>query len=208
MSTALNQQVAQRAPRCLWFCQFTVAEYHEMIRHAIVKEDDNVELLNGWVVKKMGHNPPHDATVTRSHRCLGRLLTQDWIIRVQCAVTTKDSEPEPDIVVAAGPEETYYQRHPGPDDAFLLIEVADSSLEEDRTVKGPLYARAKFPVYWIVNLQQQQIEVYTQPRGGKSPVYKHRQDYGLDDTIPLVLGAQMIAHIPVRDLIAVLEVEP
>lgn len=207
MSTVLKKNVPHPAPRCLWFCQFTVAEYHEMIRHGIVKEDDNVELLNGWVVRKMGHNPPHDATVTRSQRRLSRILSDDWIIRVQCAVTTKDSEPEPDIVVAAGPEESYYERHPGPADVLLLIEVADSTLEEDRTVKGPLYASARFPIYWIINLQDQQIEVYTLPRGGKSPKYKHQQNYSLDDTIPLVLGTQVIAHLPVRELIAVVAAE-
>jgi Uma2 family endonuclease len=180
---------------------FTVAEYHQMIRHGILKEDDNVELLEGFVVKKMAHNPPHDAAITRIQRRFGRVLSDDWVIRIQCAVTMKDSEPEPDVVVANGPEESYDTRHPGPADIFLLVEVSDSSLEEDRDVKGPLYARAKIPIYWVVNLPNRQIEVYTQPRGGKSPAYKQRQVYGIDATVPLVLGTQVIAHLPVRELI-------
>jgi Uma2 family endonuclease len=206
MATAL-QQLPESPSRRLWMHSFTVAEYHQMIRYGILDEDDNVELLEGFVVKKMAHNPPHDAAVTRIQRRFGRVLSDDWIIRIQCAVTTKDSVPEPDVVVADGPEENYYTRHPGPPDIFLLVEVSDSSLEEDREVKGPLYARAKIPIYWIVNLQDRQIEVYTQPRGGKSPAYKQRQVYNIDATVPLVLGTQVIAHLPVRELIPEPETE-
>jgi Uma2 family endonuclease len=207
MSTALQQLPESPPKRGVQLHSFTVAEYHDMIRHGTLKEDSAVELLEGLVVKKMAHNPPHDAAVTRIQRRLNRVLSDDWIIRVQCAVTTKDSEPEPDVVVACGPEENYDTRHPGPSDIFLLIEVALSSLEEDREVKGPLYARAKMPIYWIVNLQDRQIEVYTQPRGGKSPSYKLRQDYHMDASLPLVLGTQVIAHLPVRELIPELKTE-
>lgn len=180
---------------------FTVAEYHRMIRLGILKEDAAVELLEGYVVKKMAQNPPHDAAVTRLQRRLARLPSDECVLRIQCAVTTRDSEPEPDVVVASGPEEKYDTRRPGPADIVLLVEVAESSLEEDRETKGPLYARAKIPLYWIVNLQQRQIEVYAQPRGGKSPGYRQRQDYDLDAILPVVLGTEVIAHLPVRELL-------
>jgi Uma2 family endonuclease len=180
--------------------RFTVAEYHEMIQRGILGEEDHAELLEGYVVTKMPHNPPHDSTVTRIQRRLMRLLSDDWLVRIQCAITTRDSEPEPDIVVARGTDASFETRHPGPADVFLLIEVADSTLLNDRIEKARLYARAKIQIYWIVNIPEMHIEVYTDPRGGRSPAYRRRQDYGIDESVPLVLGTQVIAHLPVRQL--------
>src|ERR1700722_1439985 len=115
-----------------------------MIRHGIINDNDRVELLDGYLLLKMPHDPHHDATVAKIQRRLNRLLSDDWIIRIKCAVTTKDSEMEPDVVVARGPEKAYDTRHPGPADVSLLVEVmTDSSLDVDREFKRPLYARAK-----------------------------------------------------------------
>ena len=84
----------------------------------------------------------------------------------------------------------------------LLVEVTDSSLDEDRTIKGPLYAEAEFPIYWIVNLHTGTVEVYTDPSGPQAvPEYRHRQDYGLNEAVPLLLDAQEVGRIPVRDLL-------
>jgi len=200
MSTAAAR-VPEAPPSKVWLRPFTVAEYHDMIRHGILTEDERVELLDGWVVKKMAHNPPHDAAIGRLQRRIGARLPDDWLIRVQCAVTLKDSEPEPDIAIVTGPEEEYDTRHPGGSDVGMLIEVSDSSVEEDREVKGPIYARARIPIYWIVNIPEQQIEVYTGSRGGKTPGYRRRQDIGFGDSVPLVLGTKVLAHLPVRQLI-------
>ncbi|MCB0073711.1 MAG: Uma2 family endonuclease, partial [Caldilineaceae bacterium] len=72
--------------------------------------------------------------------------------------------------------------HPSPEDTFLLIEVSDTTLEKDRTVKAPLYAKAGVPFYWIVNLPELQLEVYSQPAQGK---YKLRQIYLLDEKVEI-----------------------
>src|SRR5262249_53645273 len=156
-----------------------------MIQTGILTEYHRVELLEGVIVDKMPHNPPHDGTITRIQRRLARLLSDDWLIRVQSAITTKDSEPEPDIAIVKGPEDVYFTRHPGPRDIALLIEVADTTLEADRRDKGRTYARARIPVYWIINLNDRQVEVYTEPKGGKSPAYRRRCDYGTDAKVPL-----------------------
>jgi Uma2 family endonuclease len=160
-----------------------------------------VELLDGWILDKMPHNPPHDGAVTRLDRRLNRLLGDDWLVRCQCAVTLPRSEPEPDVVVVPGPESAYDRRHPSSDEIALLVEVADTTLQRDREMKGGLYAAARVPVYWIVNLPERCVEVYTRPRGGRTPAYRQRDVYGLEDTIPLVVAGTEIARLPVRELL-------
>jgi Uma2 family endonuclease len=128
-------------------------------------------------------------------------LPRDWRVRVQSAVTLAESEPEPDVAVVRGPARRYRKSHPGPRDIGMLIEVADSSLAEDRAITGPQYARAKVPMYWIVNLVERKVEVYSQPRGGKSPGYAVRRDYASNEAVPLVLENRLLGHIPVEDLL-------
>lgn len=183
--------------------RFTLAEYHHLIQTGFFREDDRVELLNGWIVAKMGINPPHASALTRTTRRLRRLLGDDWVVREQSSLTipTSDSEPEPDVVVAPGPEDAYDARHPQPKDTVLLVEVAESSLAEDRGEKLRTYAVAKIAVYWIVNLVDRRVEVYTQPRGGKSPTYKQQTDYGPDDAVPVVVGGKELGRIPVKELL-------
>src|SRR5688572_3142360 len=94
---------------------FTVDEYHRLIETGVLKEDDPVELLEGWIVFKMPRNPPHDTTIDTVQEALRQKLQPPaWRVRVQSAITTSDSEPEPDVVVAAGPPSRYLKRHAGP----------------------------------------------------------------------------------------------
>jgi Uma2 family endonuclease len=201
MATAvLTDQAAKPAARRALH-RFSVAEYHRMIRTGILTENHRVELLEGVIVDKMPHNPPHDGTITRIQRRLARQLSEDWLIRVQCSITTRDSEPEPDLAIVRGPEDVYFTRHPGPRDIALLIEVADSTLEYDRQNQARIYARARIPIYWIVNLNDWQIEVYTEPKGGKEPAYRRRTDYGIDAKVPLVIEGSDIGQVSVRELL-------
>jgi len=182
--------------------RLTVAEYHEMLKAGILRQDDPFELLEGWLVPKMTRNAPHDVAVSLAEQAIDRELPEEWFRRIQSAVTTADSEPEPDIAVVRGPRRRYLQGHPGPKDTGLLVEVADSSLQRDRTTKQRVNARSMIPVYWIVNLIDMHIEVYTDPSGPDAePHYRNRQDYGPGDCVPLVLDGQEIARIPVRDLL-------
>ena len=152
--------------------RFTVKQYHRMIETGVLTEDDRVELLEGRIVPKMPHNPPHDAAVDLAQTMIAAMLPTGWRVRVQSAITTADSEPVPDVAVVRGPARRYARSHPRPRDIALIIEVADTSLREDRNDKGRLYARARIPVYWIVNLLHACVEIYTQPKAGKSPAYR------------------------------------
>jgi Uma2 family endonuclease len=182
--------------------KFTVAEYHQMIQTGLLTEDDPVELLEGWIVQKMPHNPPHDGTLSVTNKRLGTRLPPGWFLRVQMAVTLPDSEPEPDLALVRGQEEDYFAGHPGPADIALLVEVSDSTLTRDRTEKHRIYARAGIAVYWIINLVDAQVEVYTDPTGpDAAPRYRQRQDYGRNADVPLVIGGATMGQVPVRELL-------
>jgi Uma2 family endonuclease len=179
----------------------TVDQYHRMITEGILTAKDRVELIEGVLVQKMSRNPPHDEALARIMRRLVRLLPEEWTLRGQSAVTLRRSEPEPDFAIARGPEGTYSRRKPGPRDIALVIEVADSSLLADRNEQAILYADARIPEYWIVNLVNRRVEVYSDPKGGRSPGYRQRRDYGANESVPLVLDGREVGRIPVRGLL-------
>jgi hypothetical protein len=181
--------------------RFSVKQYQRMVEQGFLTDEDRVELLDGWIVDKMPRNPPHDGTISRISRRLTHVLSDDLIVRIQSAVQLPTSQPEPDLAIVRGPEEVYFQRHPLPRDVELLIEVADTTLDRDRTLKGPLYARSRIAVYWIVNLNDSIVEVYTRPRAGRTPAYRIRQDYAVGDFVPLLIAGKEVASIPVADLL-------
>jgi Uma2 family endonuclease len=181
--------------------RFSVAEYHFLIQQGFLKEDERVELLEGWIIAKMPHNPPHDIAIENTNYALLAILPAQWRIRIQSAITTSESEPEPDIVICT-PVEQRQGRHPEPKDIPLIIEVADSSVSDDRGIMQRIYARALIPVYWIVNLNQRQVEVYTNPSGpGDDPEYHQRQDFREADSVPVVIQGQEVGRIAVSALL-------
>ncbi len=180
--------------------QISVAEYARMIETGILTKNDRVELLEGRIVPKTACSPPHAVAISLVQAELRR-LPQDWVFRIRSSITTADSQPEPDVAVVRGPGQRYCRAHPGPRDIALLVEVADVPLVQEREDRARIYARARVPVYWIVNLPSAQVEVYTQPRGGKAPAYRQRQDYGIAGAVPLVIEETQVAEIAVRDIL-------
>jgi Uma2 family endonuclease len=181
---------------------FTVDEYHEMIDAGVFVGKPKCELVQGVILEKPVPGPPHSKSTQRLLRRLTPLFPEsDWVVGIQDAITLPDSEPEPDFFAATGPESKYDTRHPGPKDLVLVIEVADSSLGFDRGTKMAAYAAAKIVQYWIINVQDRRVEVYTQPKGGKSPGYKTRTAYGPDDSVPVVIAGKRVGTIAVKELL-------
>ena len=183
------------------FHRLSVDQYHRMIQAGILSEHDRVELLEGWMISKMTHNPPHDGTIQLVEEEVGPQLPPDWKLRIQSAITLATSEPEPDIAVVRGSVRRYLKAHPRPADIGCLMEVSESSIEDDRDRKGIIYARALIPIYWIINIPESQIEVYAEPRGGRKACYAERQDFKPNNKIPLVLDGREIARFLVRNLL-------
>lgn len=182
--------------------RFSVKQYQRMIECGAITQADKVELLEGYLVRKMSRNPPHDGTVQILDEYLRAVIPAGWRLRCQLTVVIQDSQPEPDLAVARGDIRTYITRHPTAADVGLVIEVADSSLLRDQHDKGQIYARAGIPVYWIINLVERRIEVYTQPSGPTAaPSYAAAIAYQAGDAVPLVLDGHTVATVPVADLL-------
>jgi Uma2 family endonuclease len=172
-----------------------------MIASGALTEDNPIELLQGWLVQKMPKKPKH-STITRILRkLLSELVLSGWYVDSQEPMTTADSEPEPDVMIVQGTEIDYLDRHPEPGDVALVIEVSDTTLNRDRTLKKQLYAAATVPIYWIVNLLDNQVEVYSQPfMGAAGPDYKQRQTYTSPESVPVWLKSEQIGEISVAHL--------
>lgn len=145
--------------------RLSVPQYHAMITAGILTEEDPIELLEGWLTTKMPKNPSHRLTTQILRDMLAQIIPDGWFVEDQEPVTTENSEPEPDGAIIRGKRRDYLLNHPTPKDVVLVIEVAEATLRQDRTVKKRLYASARIPVYWIVNLVENCIEVYTEPGG-------------------------------------------
>jgi Uma2 family endonuclease len=182
--------------------RLSVDQYHAMISTGILTEDDPVELLEGWLVVKMPQNPPHRVVVKLIQQTLERLVPDNWYVDTQSPITTADSEPEPDVVVVRGDTRQYLDRHPGPQDLALVVEVADATLQRDRVLKRRIYALAGIPTYWIANLSESKFEVYSEPSGASvQPDYRQQRDFGPVDQVPLVIDGVEIGRIPVREML-------
>jgi Uma2 family endonuclease len=147
---------------------FDVKEYYRMAEAGIFSPDECIELIDGEVFKKSKTEPAHAAGIMRLTHSLTQRLNSIAIVSIHHPVDLSEfSEPEPDIALLKYREDFYAARHPRPKDILLVIEVADSTIDYDREVKIPLYARAKIPQAVIVNLSSGVVEVYTKPLRGK-----------------------------------------
>ena len=189
-------------PPDVWLYQVSVEQYHEMTRSGVLTKDDRVELIEGVLVQKMTLHPPHASSVRKCNAAIPPLLPPGWFYDVQLPVTLGDSEPEPDGMVVRGSPGDYEERHPTPDDVALVIEISDSSLALDRGRKLRAYARASVRLYWLLNLIDRVLEVYTDPRpDAEEPTYGSRQTLTADDSVALTIGGVEVGVIPVASLL-------
>lgn len=144
--------------------RYSVDDYEEMIRLGVLAENDRVELIRGEIVPKMLIGPRHAGSAKRLNRLFIHRLGDSAIVGSQDPVRLPDSEPEPDISLLRPRPDFYASGHPQPPDIFLIIEIADSSLTDDRNVMLPIYAEAGIGEYWIVNLVDDCLEVYRGPQ--------------------------------------------
>lgn len=176
---------------------FTVDEYHLMAEAGILHEDDHLELLEGDIVAMSPVGIRHMACVKRLNDLFARRLRRKATISVQDPIRLDDeSEPQPDIALLKYRKDFYAGQMPTATDVLLIIEVADSTIPFDRRVKRSLYARALIPEYWIINLIDNQIEIYRQPEDGR---YAQKSVVNDDGTVTAVAFPD--TPFPVTDLI-------
>jgi Uma2 family endonuclease len=144
--------------------RFTRAEYYRMAEVGILGEDDRIELIKGEIVEMSPIGRRHRAFVGNLNQLLAvRLAGRAFVWMQNPIVLSEDTEPQPDLAVLRRRPVPYKEREAWAEDAFLLIEVADSSLAYDRTTKLRLYAEAGIPEYWVVDCISETVEVHRAP---------------------------------------------
>ena len=157
-----------------------------MAEAGILGEGSRVELIREQIVDRTPIGAPHLGMVNRLTRLLSAILVGHGILSVQNTVRLDDgSEPEPDFAVLRPRANDYQTATPCPPDVLLLIEVADTSLDDDRAIKAPLYAENGIAEYWIVNLLNRTVEVYRQPRNGRYADIRRAGPGEVLDIVPL-----------------------
>jgi Uma2 family endonuclease len=142
----------------------TADEFEQMGRAGILHPDARLELLEGAIYEMSPIGSPHAACVKFLSALLNRLFNGKLIVGTQDPIRLNDfSEPQPDVALLRWRDDFYRHAHPIPADVLLVIEVADSTVETDRSYKMPLYAKAGIPEMWLVNLPAEQVELYALP---------------------------------------------
>ena len=143
---------------------FSVDDYYRMAETGILSEKDRVELIKGEIISMSPIGVRHVACVNKLTMLLGQSIGKQAILSVQNPIRlNRYSEPKPDITLLRPKADFYASAHPTPTDVLLLIEVSETTLVYDQTIKLPLYAKAGIPEVWIVNLSANQIEIYRHP---------------------------------------------
>jgi Uma2 family endonuclease len=178
--------------------RISVDEYDRMV-DAGVFGDARIELIQGFLVRKMPKNPPNVIATMKLDRRLERILPPGWHIRREAPVRIPNfDEPEPDVAVVVGVLEDYSTRHPGPHEVALIAATSESTLAIDQGEKWLAYAAGRLPVYWIVNLVDRRVEVYTQPGPAG---YQSHTDFTPGMEIPVVIAGVECGRIAVNDIL-------
>ena len=148
--------------------KFTIAEYHQLVDLGFFTENDRIELIRGEIIEMAPKRTPHSVCNSTLFGELYRLLYDRANVRGQEPITlSSNSEPEPDVVIANKKDDNYLSAHPTVEDIILVIEISDSTLKYDKETKLSLYAEAGINNYWIINLVDNRLEVYSNPFADK-----------------------------------------
>ena len=181
----------------------TVDVYDRLVDSGVFGDTSPIYLWKGQLVEPMTKGEPHEFALGELNQTLVRLTGDRWHVRPSSPVRVlDDSKPEPDLVVLRGPNKDYRKRKPSLRDVAMLVEISDSSLAHDSGDKREVYAIASIPLYWIVNIPNRRIDVYTRPTGPvEQPRFESCQSYGPDDEVPLVLDGSEVGRIAIKDVL-------
>jgi Uma2 family endonuclease len=154
-------------PLTVW--RWQRAEYDWLVSIGMF-DGEALELIGGQLHVAEPQGSSHASAIAKADYALRAIVPPGWMVQTQSPISLDDeSEPEPDLVVVSGQPDGHHKAHPTL--PALVIEVAESSLDFDRLLKGSLYARARVPDYWIVNLIGGVVEVYRDPAPDASAVF-------------------------------------
>ena len=186
---------ASRAP----LYRFTVAQFDRMVRDGTIGSQDRVELIDGLVVTRMSKNPPHILAGKLLFSALAGIVPVGWhVTKDDDVFVSEHDKPQPDLAVVRGSPRDYPDQYATPDKIALAVEISESTLAVDRSLKMPRYAAAGMPVYWIVDLIHEKVEVYTDPAGGQ---YGNRAVFTRGQEAPVVIDGKVVGQIAVSEIL-------
>lgn len=163
-------------------------EFERMVERGVFVEGARIELMRGELVEMSPIGEYHIGCVMRLQLLLHEQVGRKANVLVQSSLRLPDdTKPYPDLCLLRWRDDSYIRKHPAHEDVLLVIEVADTSLSHDRKDKASMYAEAAIPEYWIVNLREGVIEVYTEPAAGK---YSQVKQVGRGEMLPLPGGLE------------------
>ncbi len=198
-----NVQIAPQPPKERWRpYRIDVAMFEKMLEAGVFPSKNRIFLWNGRLFEKMTKNNPHIYAQEQIADLIRAMIPPGWITEQdQPFILSEKGRPEPDLKVAKGTRKDFLSKRPQPSDIALVVEVSDSSLPLDTRGVLQNYARAKIPVYWIVNIPDARIEVYSDPTGpDRKPAYRLRRDYGLEEEVPVILDGLEVGKVAVKDV--------
>ena len=178
--------------------------YDRVANLGLLKASDKAELLDGLLVKIMTKGDRHIAATRLIWKALDGVVPAGWLVAKEDPValpgglSEPDSMPEPDVMVLRGGIRDYLGRKPGPSETALVVEVADSSLRDDRS-KLVRYARGGVPAAWLVNLIDNTVEVHAEPSA--AGIYQEMTIYHGADEVPVVIDGLEVGRLAVADLL-------
>jgi Uma2 family endonuclease len=170
-----------------------------MVDSGVFTSEDRIELIEGFLVAKTTKSPPSCVASGLCVRILDRLVQdKGWHARTgqPVRIPSRSSEPEPDVSVARGTIRDYEQQHPNPEDIALVVEVSDSSLEQDRKL-AETYG-GSIPFYWIIDIPGRRLEVFSAPVNGAYTVHQVLRE---TDCVDLVIEGRILSRIGVAELL-------
>jgi Uma2 family endonuclease len=177
--------------------RFTVEEYNLMGETGIIKPDERVELIEGEIIKMSPKGTAHCASTSYAEECLRAKLGDRALVRTQDPIHLDEhSEPEPDVVLAMPHPKRYADHHPTPEEILYVMEIADTTLAKDRTIKARVYAQAGIIQYGILNVNARELEDYRDPDASG---YRTKHTYRADESFTLVAFPEV--HITVSELL-------
>jgi Uma2 family endonuclease len=201
MSTLASMPTQPAGPiRIPWpLYRMSLEQYESLIATGFFSKQDDVHLINGYVVNRMAESPLHGAICDLIRLAIEVFLVGGWLARSEkgLRIPARVSIPRPDLAVVRGTPRDYLKRYPDASEAALVAEVSISSLEEDRA-KADIYAAGGIPVYWIIDVDDGQVEVYSNP--GPSG-YQSHEVLAPGHVLSVVIDGVVIGEIPVADIL-------
>lgn len=179
--------------------RLNVRQYEKLLDDGTIADDELVELIEGLLVARSRRSRAAIVAGNKALRILWRMIPPGWHVAKGVPIQTSDwSRPEPDLAVIRGVVEDYDERDATSDDTALVVKIAENHLSAARTDLARLYAMAGIPVYWILDLADGQVEVFSDPHRDS---YQLHQVLGHGQDVPVVVAGIEAAWIAVSDLL-------